>query len=361
MSAHPRFLAPVGSRRTSAKLAADGTAGRRGPSAAAGRLRGDAAAAFSLRAGPGAVVSAGLHAAALAAALGALGAWPASQGPAAPIATVALISAGEFEALGSRAPSTPPDAGSGPRPLASTEIARPATDLPPAPAPATAETPRPSALPPAEHPAAAALPDAAPAAPSAPPAVAAVDDAPHVGAAVGETAMGADATATVPPAPTARPAGLGRRPAPVAGARRPKPAEASAVAAVRSGGDGGGDSRAHAGGTAGAGPTDPAPDAAASRLDAAVVGAARARYRGEVSRRIERAKRAGSGGEGVGAARIELIIDARGGLVGATLAESSGLAIRDAAALSTVRRAAPFPPPPPELSTGPLVLQVTFR
>lgn len=87
----------------------------------------------------------------------------------------------------------------------------------------------------------------------------------------------------------------------------------------------------------------------------------RSRYRAEISRRIERAKRIGSGGEGEGAALVELTIDASGGLVGATLAESSGLAMRDAAALSTVRRAAPFPAPPPELAKDRLILQVRFR
>ncbi|MEP2715696.1 TonB family protein [Pseudophaeobacter sp.] len=72
-------------------------------------------------------------------------------------------------------------------------------------------------------------------------------------------------------------------------------------------------------------------------------------YPGQVMRRIQRAKRR-SNVRGVAIVRFS--IAASGGLAGASLARSSGSAKLDGIALAQVRRAAPFPPPPPGARTS---------
>lgn len=61
---------------------------------------------------------------------------------------------------------------------------------------------------------------------------------------------------------------------------------------------------------------------------------------------------------------VEIAVDRGGNLVAARIEESSGSDLLDAAALDTVRRAAPFPAPPPGLpyaEVSGIVLPVFFR
>lgn len=62
-----------------------------------------------------------------------------------------------------------------------------------------------------------------------------------------------------------------------------------------------------------------------------------------------------------GVVTLRIVLDAEGGLVGATLAQSSGVAALDAAALDLVARAAPFPAPPGTGAAGQLSLRVPVR
>lgn len=68
-------------------------------------------------------------------------------------------------------------------------------------------------------------------------------------------------------------------------------------------------------------------------------------YPGKVMRRISRVPRPRVGSQGT--AVVAFRVSSGGGLAGASLARSSGNANLDQAALNLVRRAAPFPPPPP--------------
>lgn len=317
----------------------------------------------------GAVLSAGLHATAVALIMGAFGDAQGPQRPGALVATVTLITAGTFEAAGSRAPALPPGGSDAPAPP---WVVIAAQDAAPAPK------------------AGPAAPPAAPLAQASPPWPAA-DATPRVSADAGrplEITRGegmdgreaerlrasADtdlqfanpsqpeiAAATHAPVPPSRPrktaapmtpnAARVTSDAPVKTAALPTLPTLSQAASAPGDGARGSTQR-------GAEPSNRSTQDRAGHAEDSMV---RSRYRAEISRRIERAKRAGSGGEGDGAALVELTIDASGGLLGATLAESSGLAMRDAAALSTVRRAAPFPAPPPELAKDRLVLRVRFR
>jgi protein TonB len=84
-------------------------------------------------------------------------------------------------------------------------------------------------------------------------------------------------------------------------------------------------------------------------------------YLGQVMARLQRARPAGTGQQGRAVVRFSIL---RSGAVGAIgLAASSGNSIVDQAALAMVRRAAPFPPLPPEFgpATMPLTVPVNFR
>lgn len=72
-------------------------------------------------------------------------------------------------------------------------------------------------------------------------------------------------------------------------------------------------------------------------------------YSGLVMRRIQRAKRQASVR---GEALVRFKITAGGGLAGLSIARSSGSGKLDGIALAQVRRAAPFPPPPPGARTS---------
>jgi protein TonB len=331
-------------------------------------IRGAAAhASQQIPSATGAMLSAGLHAAAIALALGALGAAQGPQPVGEPAATVTLITAGMFEAAGSRAPSLPPGGPPAP-PVPSEALAAQTAAWAPAPTAPPAATHAPVAPPalvvdasPRVIAEAEATPQAAQAIRPEPTPAEPLSSSDDAASQLAEAPPHEFAAATHAPPPPSRPLRNGGN-APPNRTRAANDASAGTTAtpAAPAAPQGGGPSADLA---RRAIQTAPGQDSGSTQDDAgrAEDSMARSRYRAEISRRIERAKRVGSGGEGVGAALVELTIDASGGLVGATLAESSGLAMRDAAALSTVRRAAPFPAPPPELASDRLVLRVRFR
>jgi protein TonB len=69
------------------------------------------------------------------------------------------------------------------------------------------------------------------------------------------------------------------------------------------------------------------------------------------------ARRAGQ--EGVAVVRFTL--DPSGELLECEVLAASGMPLLDRAALSTVRNAAPFPPPPPELGEEPLTCEIPIE
>ncbi|MEL7278996.1 MAG: TonB family protein [Pseudomonadota bacterium] len=73
--------------------------------------------------------------------------------------------------------------------------------------------------------------------------------------------------------------------------------------------------------------------------------AAASNYPGQVMQRLSRVSRPRVGTKGT--ARISFSVSSSGGLAGLSVSKSSGSARLDQAALSMVRRAAPFPAPPP--------------
>ncbi len=94
----------------------------------------------------------------------------------------------------------------------------------------------------------------------------------------------------------------------------------------------------------------PGGEAASKPGNAKVQGNAAAdNYLGQVLRRVQRAKRKSSSLRG--AAVVAFSIDGNGALAAASIARSSGSAKFDKIALAQVRRAAPFPPPPPGAKT----------
>lgn len=84
-------------------------------------------------------------------------------------------------------------------------------------------------------------------------------------------------------------------------------------------------------------------------------------YLGRVIAQLHRAKPAGTGQQG--RAIVRFTIQRSGAVAGIGLAASSGNAAIDQAALAMVRRAAPFPPLPPEFGPAsmPLTVPVNFR
>jgi protein TonB len=77
--------------------------------------------------------------------------------------------------------------------------------------------------------------------------------------------------------------------------------------------------------------------------------AAASNYAGLVMRRIQRAKRRA---DVRGEALVRFSITSGGGVAAVSLARSSGSGKLDGIALAQVRRAAPFPPPPPGARTS---------
>lgn len=108
--------------------------------------------------------------------------------------------------------------------------------------------------------------------------------------------------------------------------------------------------------TARAGAAEGAPQARATRQasgagqSSAAGRAAASNYQGEVLQRISRSRKPRVAARG--AALVRFSIAGNGGLGGLSIARSSGSARLDSAALQTIRRAAPFPPPPPGARTS---------
>jgi protein TonB len=89
-----------------------------------------------------------------------------------------------------------------------------------------------------------------------------------------------------------------------------------------------------------------------------------ATWRSQIVTILERNKRypseARSRGE-QGVTRLAFSIDAQGRLLSSRIVASSGSAALDAETLALVRRAEPFPPPPPELAGNELTVPVSFN
>lgn len=152
-----------------------------------------------------------------------------------------------------------------------------------------------------------------------------------------------EATAAVP-VPQARPADLEiaetRQPAPARKSdtvkrQTEKPARAP-KAASNSGAGGQSNATAKAGGSERIGKSGEFGNAEASN------------YMGQIYRKVNRAKRRGSVGRQRGEALIAFVVAGNGSLAGVRVARSSGNAAIDREAVSTVQRAQPFPPIPPQ-------------
>jgi protein TonB len=76
-------------------------------------------------------------------------------------------------------------------------------------------------------------------------------------------------------------------------------------------------------------------------------------WQGLVSAQVNRNTRYPPSAQGAsGASSVSFSIDRSGRLVSASLSRSSGSSALDAEAVAIVRRASPFPPPPPEIPGG---------
>lgn len=104
-------------------------------------------------------------------------------------------------------------------------------------------------------------------------------------------------------------------------------------------------------------PSPPAPSSApiASSADDALIAA----YVRRLWKKIAAARPAGIDLDGE--ALIGFSVDAKGGLLRVELLRSSGTPLLDTLALRSLRRAAPFPPPPPELGAASRVFSVPFH
>ncbi len=67
------------------------------------------------------------------------------------------------------------------------------------------------------------------------------------------------------------------------------------------------------------------------------------------------------GSERVGKVVVRFVINPKGEVVSREVAQSSGVANIDAAALASIDRASPFPPVPAEIASGPMVHTVPFK
>jgi periplasmic protein TonB len=87
-------------------------------------------------------------------------------------------------------------------------------------------------------------------------------------------------------------------------------------------------------------------------------------WKSQLAARLERFKRypseAQSRGE-QGVAQLAFNVDRSGGVHRARIVHSSGSSLLDAATLALVERAAPLPPPPPEISGAQIAIQVPIR
>lgn len=111
----------------------------------------------------------------------------------------------------------------------------------------------------------------------------------------------------------------------------------------------------------------PAQQAAAPRIDKAVVSRPNAvpTWQGTLLAHLERHKRyprAAQARRQEGVVKVAFTLDRRGNVLAAALRDTSGHRLLDAEALEMLRRAAPLPPPPPEVDgdTVELVVPVQF-
>jgi len=86
---------------------------------------------------------------------------------------------------------------------------------------------------------------------------------------------------------------------------------------------------------------------------------ARRLYMGEVAKKLQRSK-VNPRSTQSGTVLLRFSVDQQGGILSRTVLQSSGSKLLDDAALASLERAAPFPPPPGD-TQGPLELQVPFH
>jgi periplasmic protein TonB len=87
---------------------------------------------------------------------------------------------------------------------------------------------------------------------------------------------------------------------------------------------------------------------------------ARRQYMGEIAKKLQRSKVNPRSSQS-GTVLVGFTVDKQGDIVTRTILQSSGSKVLDDAALASLDRAAPFPPPPGEVASKSLELQVPFR
>lgn len=83
-------------------------------------------------------------------------------------------------------------------------------------------------------------------------------------------------------------------------------------------------------------------------------------YMGEIAKKLQRNK-VNPRSDQTGTVLLRFVVDPRGEILSRTVLQSSGSKLLDDAALASLDRAAPFPPPPGEATHGSLELQVPFH
>ena len=87
---------------------------------------------------------------------------------------------------------------------------------------------------------------------------------------------------------------------------------------------------------------------------------ARRVYMGEVAKKLHRNK-VNPRSQLTGTVMLRFTVDTKGEILSRTVQQSSGSKVLDDAALAALERAAPFPPLPSTVASGPLEMQVPFR
>ena len=87
---------------------------------------------------------------------------------------------------------------------------------------------------------------------------------------------------------------------------------------------------------------------------------ARRIYMGEVAKKLHRNK-VNPRSQLTGTVMLRFTLDPQGEIVSRTIQQSSGSKVLDDAAIAALERAAPFPPLPNTVASGPLEMQVPFR
>lgn len=83
-------------------------------------------------------------------------------------------------------------------------------------------------------------------------------------------------------------------------------------------------------------------------------------YLGQVRKTLERAK-INPRSQFSGTVMVRFTVGPKGELLSRSIAQSSGSKVLDDAAMAAIDRAAPFPPLPQEIASGPMEVQVPFR